>query len=124
MDIEGSFNNTMTWHTLGCTDKRWSGGAESNIRRLWLVLGRPRGLILRRTTDALKSSTVISKKMRTTDSIAKRLIKKMARDRMSPRYLFDKKYKVSLSLMEEWKEGRAHLSGDGDHWFADGSKNR
>ena len=49
---------------------------------------------------------------------------KMVRDRMSPRYLFDKKYKVSLSTMEDWKVGRAHLPGDGDNWFADDSKNR
>ena len=26
--------------------------------------------------------------------------------------------------MEDWKESRAHLPGDGDNWFADGSKNR
>ena len=49
---------------------------------------------------------------------------KMMRDRTSPRYLFDKKYKVSLLTTEDWKVGRAHLPGDGDNWFADGSKNR
>ena len=49
---------------------------------------------------------------------------KMVKDRTSPRYLSDKKYKVSLSNMEDWKVGRAHLPGDGDNWFADGSKNR
>ena len=32
--------------------------------------------------------------------------------------------KVSLSTMEDWRVGRAHLPGDGDNWFADGSKNR
>ena len=26
--------------------------------------------------------------------------------------------------MENWKVGRSHLSGNGDNWFADGSKNR
>ena len=26
--------------------------------------------------------------------------------------------------MEDWKVGRAHLPGDGDNWFADGSKNK
>ena len=26
--------------------------------------------------------------------------------------------------MEAWKEGRAHLPGDGDNWFVGGSKNR
>ena len=56
--------------------------------------------------------------------IAKITIMKMMRDRTSPRYLFDKKYKVSLSTMEDWKVGRTHLPGDGDNWFADGSKNR
>ena len=49
---------------------------------------------------------------------------KMVRDRTSPRYLFDKKYKVSLSTIEDWKVSRAHLPDDGDNWFADGSKNR
>ena len=49
---------------------------------------------------------------------------KMVRDRTSPQYLFNKKYKVSLSTIEDWKMGRAHLPGDGDNWFADGSKNR
>ena len=70
------------------------------------------------------SQTVISKKQRTTGNIAKRPIMKMVSDRTSPRYLFDKKYKVSLSTMEDWKVDRAHLPGDGDNWFADGSKNR
>ena len=37
---------------------------------------------------------------------------------------FDSKYKVSLSTMEDWKVGRAHLPGNGENWFADGSKNR
>ena len=49
---------------------------------------------------------------------------KMVRDRTSPRYLSDKKYKVSLSTMGDWKVGRAHLPGDGVNRFADGSKNR
>ena len=70
------------------------------------------------------SSTVISKKLRATGDIAKRPVMKMMRDRMSPRYHFDKKYKVSLSTMEDWKAGRAHLPGDEDNWFTDGSKNR
>ena len=70
------------------------------------------------------TSTVISKELRTTVNIAKRPIMKMVSNRTSPRYLFDKKYKVSLSTMEDWKVGRAHLPGDGDNWFADGSKNR
>ena len=48
----------------------------------------------------------------------------MVSDKMYPRYLFDKKYEVSMSTMEDWKVGRAHLPGDGDNWFADGSKNR
>ena len=48
----------------------------------------------------------------------------MVRDRTSPRYLFDEKYKVSLSTIEDWKVGRAHLPGDGDNWFAYDSKNR
>ena len=26
--------------------------------------------------------------------------------------------------MEDWKVGRARLPGDGDNWFADGSKKR
>ena len=70
------------------------------------------------------SSTVISKKLRTTVNIAKRPIKKMVRDRTPPRYLFDKKYKVSLSTMKDWKVGHAHLPGDGENCFADGSKSR
>ena len=41
---------------------------------------------------------------------------KMVRDRPSSRYLFDKKYKVSLSTMEDWKVSRAHLPSDGDNW--------
>ena len=45
------------------------------------------------------------------------------RDRTSPRYLFDKKYKVCLSTVEDWKVGRAHPPADRDNWFADGSKN-
>ena len=45
-------------------------------------------------------------------------------DRTSPRYLFDKRYKISLSTVEDWRVGRAHLPGDGDNWFTDGSKNR
>ena len=69
-------------------------------------------------------NTVISKNLKTTVNIAKRPIMKMVRDRTSPRYLFDKKYKVSLSTMEDWRVGRAHLPGDGDNWFTDGSKNR
>ena len=55
------------------------------------------------------SSTVISKKLRTTANIAKRPIKKMVRDRTSPRYLFDKKYKGSLSTLEDWKLGQVLL---------------
>ena len=47
------------------------------------------------------SNTVISKKLRTTASITKRPVMKMVRGRTSPRYLFDKKYKVSLSTMED-----------------------
>ena len=70
------------------------------------------------------STTVISKKLRATFDIAKRPVMKMMRDRTSPRYLFDKKYKVSLSTMEDWMAVRAHLPGDGDNWFTDGSKNR
>ena len=58
------------------------------------------------------SSTVISKKLRTTVNIAKKPIMKMVRDRTSSRYLVDKTYKVSLSTMEDWKVGRAHLPGD------------
>ena len=69
-------------------------------------------------------NTVISKKLRTTVNIAKRPIMKMVRDMTSMRYLFDKRYKVSLSTMEDWRMGRAHLPGDGDNWFSDGSKNR
>ena len=68
-------------------------------------------------------NTVISKKLRTTVNIAKRPILKMVRDRTSPRYLFDKRYKISLSTMKDWRVGRAHLPGDGDNWFVDGSKN-
>ena len=49
---------------------------------------------------------------------------KIVRDRTFPQYLFDKKYKVTLSTMEDWKVGRAHLPGDGDNRFADDSKNR
>ena len=63
------------------------------------------------------TSTVISKKLRTTATIARRPIMKMVRDRTSARYFFDKKYKVSLSTMEDWKKVRAHLTGNG-------SKNR
>ena len=48
----------------------------------------------------------------------------MVRDRTSPLYLFDKKYKVSLSILKDWKVGRAHLPGDRDNWFAEGSKNK
>ena len=48
-----------------------------------------------------KSNTVISKKQRTTSNIAMRPIMKMVRDRTSPRYLFDKKYKVSLSTIKD-----------------------
>ena len=70
------------------------------------------------------SSTVISKKLRATVDIAKRPVMKMMRDRTSPRYLFDNKYKVSFSTIEDWKAGRTHLPGDGDNWFTDGSKNR
>ena len=53
-----------------------------------------------------------------------RLRGKMVRDRTSPRHLFDIKYEVSLSTMEDWRVGRAHLPRNGDNWFADGSKNR
>ena len=67
---------------------------------------------------------VNSKKLRTTVNIAKRPIMKMVRDRTSPRYLFDKRYKVSLSTIEDWRVGHEHLPGNGDNWFADGSKNR
>ena len=67
---------------------------------------------------------MISKKLRTTVNITKRPIMIMVRDRTSPRYLFDKRYKVSLSNMKDWRVGRAHLPGDGDNWIADGSKNR
>ena len=49
---------------------------------------------------------------------------KMVRVWAFPRYLFDKKYKRSLSTIEDWKVGRAHLPGDEDNWFSDGSKNR
>ena len=49
---------------------------------------------------------------------------KMVRDRKTPRYLCDKSYKVSLSTMEDWRVGRAHLPGDGHNWFPNGSKNR
>ena len=48
--------------------------------------------------------TVISRKLKTTD-------------RISQRDHFEKKYNVSLSTMENWKEGRAHLPGDRDNWF-------
>ena len=37
---------------------------------------------------------------------------KMVRDRTSPQYPFDKKHKVSLSTMEDWKVGHKHLLGD------------
>ena len=70
------------------------------------------------------SSTMNSKKLRTIVNIAKRPIMKIVRDRASRRNLFAKKYKVSLATMEDWKVGRAHLPGDGNNWFADGSKNR
>ena len=61
------------------------------------------------------TSTVILKKLRTTASIARRMIMKIVRDRMSPRYFFDKKYKISLLILEDWKEGQAHFPGDGDN---------
>ena len=70
------------------------------------------------------TNTVISRKLRITVNIAKRPIMKIMRDRTSPRYLFYKKYKVSLSTLEDWKVDRAHLPGDGDNWLADGSKNK
>ena len=44
---------------------------------------------------------MISKKLRITVNIAKRPIIKMVRDRTSPRYLFEKRYKVSLTTMED-----------------------
>ena len=70
------------------------------------------------------SNTVISKKLRNTANIATRPIMKMVWDRTSPRYLFDKNYKVSLLTKEDWEVGCAHLPGDGDNWFVDGFKNR
>ena len=70
----------------------------------------------------VKTLAVKSRKLKTSINIAKRPIMKIVRDRTSPWYFFDKKYKVSLSTMEDWKVGRAHLAGDGDKWFADGSK--
>ena len=70
------------------------------------------------------SSTLLLKKLRTTANIAERAIMEMVKDRTSPRYLSDKKYKVGLSTMKDWKVDHAHLLGDGDNWFANGSKNR
>ena len=49
---------------------------------------------------------------------------KMVRNRAILRYLFDRKYEVSLSTMEACKGCRAYLPGDGDNYLADGSKNR
>ena len=48
------------------------------------------------------SNTVIWKKLRTTINIAKRPVMKMVGNRTSPRYIFDKKYKVSF---QPWKTG-------------------
>ena len=42
----------------------------------------------------------------------------------SLQYHFDRKYKISLPTMEDWKVGCAHFLGDGDNWFTDCSKNR
>ena len=109
-----------------------TGASKSSPTRALVALMGLEPLHLTITAEASKvawrigenSSTVISKKLRATVDIAKRPVMKMVRDRTSPRYLFDKKYKVSLSTMEDWKTGRAHLPGDGDNWFTNGSKNK
>ena len=91
-------------------------GALMGLEPLHLTITAEAGKAVRRIGES--SNIVISKKLKTTVNIAKRPIMKMVRDRTSPRYLFDKKYKVSLSTMEDWKAGRAHLPGDRDNWFA------
>ena len=51
-----------------------------------------------------------------------RSILNMVRDKTSTRYLFDKKYLISLSTREDWTNGEAYLPSDRDNWFTDGSK--
>ena len=95
-------------------------GAIMGLEPLHLTITAEAGKAVLRIGENF--NTLISKKLRTTANIAKRPIMRMVRGRTSPRYLFDKKYKVSLSTIEDWKVSRAHLLGDGDNWFADGSK--
>ena len=45
-------------------------------------------------------------------------------DKTSLRYLFEKKYRMSLSTREEWANGEVCLHSDGDNWFTDGSKKK
>ena len=75
-----------------------TGASKSSPTMALRVLMGLEPLHLTITAEAVKvvwrndenSSTVISKKLRTTVNIAKRPIMKMVRDRTLPRYLFDK----------------------------------
>ena len=66
----------------------------------------------------------ISRKLRIPTHIASRPILNIVKDKTSTRYLFDKKYGISLFKREEWTNGEAYLPSDGDNWFTDGSKNK
>ena len=57
------------------------------------------------------TSTVISNKLGTTTNIARSSILKMVRDRTSPRHLFEKMYKVSLSTTEDGSKNRKGVCG-------------
>ena len=66
----------------------------------------------------------IPTKLRIPTDIASRPILNMVWDKTATRYLFVKKYRISLSTREEWTNGEAYLPSDGDNWFTDGSKNK
>ena len=66
----------------------------------------------------------IPTKLRIPTDIASRPILYMVRDKTATRYLFDKKYRISLSTRGERTNGEAYLPSDGDNWLTDGSKNK
>lgn len=48
----------------------------------------------------------------------------MIRDKVTPLYLFDKKYRISIPNREDWHDGPALLPRDAIVWYTDGSKGR
>ena len=46
----------------------------------------------------------------------------MPRDKMTKAFMFDRKYRISLSERSDWTTGREKLPADGEIWYTDGSR--